>query len=336
MEEILTHGSLFAGIGGFDLGFERAGIKTLWQVEIDGWCRRLLAQRFPGAQQYGDINQCFPELTSSAAGFPARTSPTLASAPELPEAVLDSGGQWCVPFAWYDRATQLWRTWQRCLGGEWTEFLETWPRAGMTRNGIAYQRQPLVPRTSATEHFLWPTPVLNSLNNRPGMGPKSGWGLQAAVRTWPTPTATERENDTTATPSENSLRRYRDGEIKRVRKTRAPTLTSAVKMWPTPSAADSKRAGNFGRGEGNPTLAGAVKMVPTPTARDYRSPGTPERLERAKKESSRGQPLTETVGGQLNPTWVEWLMGFPLEWTALEDSETPLSRKSRSGSPEEL
>jgi hypothetical protein len=34
-------------------------------------------------------------------------------------------------------------------------------------------------------------------------------------------------------------------------------------------------------------------------------------------------------GGTLNPMWVEWLMGFPAEWTALKDSETPLSRKSR-------
>ncbi len=32
-----------------------------------------------------------------------------------------------------------------------------------------------------------------------------------------------------------------------------------------------------------------------------------------------GDRCPETVGGKLNPTWVEWLMGFPLEWTALED-----------------
>jgi hypothetical protein len=33
-------------------------------------------------------------------------------------------------------------------------------------------------------------------------------------------------------------------------------------------------------------------------------------------------------GGTLNPTWVEWLMGFPLGWTDLGDSATRSSRKS--------
>ncbi len=52
---MLTHGSLFAGIGGFDLGFERAGIRTIWQVEIDAYCRRLLAKNFPLAVRFDDI-----------------------------------------------------------------------------------------------------------------------------------------------------------------------------------------------------------------------------------------------------------------------------------------
>jgi hypothetical protein len=41
-----------------------------------------------------------------------------------------------------------------------------------------------------------------------------------------------------------------------------------------------------------------------------------------------GTRLPETRGGHLNPTWVEWLMGFPLGWTDLEDSETPSSPRS--------
>ena len=50
-------GSLFSGIGGMDKGLQDAGWEITWQVEIDRWCRRVLAARFPGATQYGDIRE---------------------------------------------------------------------------------------------------------------------------------------------------------------------------------------------------------------------------------------------------------------------------------------
>lgn len=53
----LTHGSLFAGIGGFDLGFERAGIKTVWQVEIDPFCRKVLEKHWPHVKRFSDIRE---------------------------------------------------------------------------------------------------------------------------------------------------------------------------------------------------------------------------------------------------------------------------------------
>ena len=53
-----THGSLFSGIGGFDLGFRRAGIETAWQVEIDEYCRKVLAKNFPETERFTDIKEC--------------------------------------------------------------------------------------------------------------------------------------------------------------------------------------------------------------------------------------------------------------------------------------
>ena len=43
----MTFGSLFAGIGGFDLAFERAGWTCAWQVEIDPACQDVLARHWP-------------------------------------------------------------------------------------------------------------------------------------------------------------------------------------------------------------------------------------------------------------------------------------------------
>lgn len=53
-----TIGSLFAGIGGFDIGFENAGYRTAWQVELNPVNRAVLADRFPHAQQLEDVRHC--------------------------------------------------------------------------------------------------------------------------------------------------------------------------------------------------------------------------------------------------------------------------------------
>jgi len=54
----LTHGSLFSGIGGIGLGFERVGIETTWQVEIDEYARRVLEKHWPGVERFSDIREC--------------------------------------------------------------------------------------------------------------------------------------------------------------------------------------------------------------------------------------------------------------------------------------
>jgi DNA (cytosine-5)-methyltransferase 1 len=50
-------GSLFSGIGGFDLGFERAGMQIAWQVEIDSFCQSVLAKHWPNVSKYRDIKE---------------------------------------------------------------------------------------------------------------------------------------------------------------------------------------------------------------------------------------------------------------------------------------
>lgn len=69
-------GSLFSGIGGMDLGLERAGMKVMWQVEKDLFCRTILEMRFPDARCYEDIKTFTPgdaaQVDIIAGGFPCQ------------------------------------------------------------------------------------------------------------------------------------------------------------------------------------------------------------------------------------------------------------------------
>lgn len=68
--------SLFAGIGGFDLGFTRAGCEVVAHVELDANCRRLLAAKWPAAVQFGDIRTvdpaALPAVDVVTFGFPCQ------------------------------------------------------------------------------------------------------------------------------------------------------------------------------------------------------------------------------------------------------------------------
>jgi hypothetical protein len=65
------------------------------------------------------------------------------------------------------------------------------------------------------------------------------------------------------------------------------------------------------------------KYWTTPTAHNAKETNAPS-------ESLRNTPtLTAQAGGQLNPMWIEWLMGFPIGFTVLKDWVTPKSRSKR-------
>ncbi len=57
MNDIMTVGSLFTGIGMFDLGFERAGMKCLWQVEKDDYATKILERHWPNVTRYRNVTE---------------------------------------------------------------------------------------------------------------------------------------------------------------------------------------------------------------------------------------------------------------------------------------
>ena len=111
------------------------------------------------------------------------------------------------------------------------------------------------------------------------------------------------------------------------RGTQRGKLEERVAMWPTPQHTDhlmnqsetletwEKRAKQKKEQGINLQFAlrHAVQKFPTPTARDWRDAGPNVNYEKAKKKGR----LAGHSGGSLNPTWVEWLMGYPKEWTDL-------------------
>jgi DNA (cytosine-5)-methyltransferase 1 len=76
MNDEKTLGSICAGIGGFDLGFEQAGWRTAWQIELDDVNRAVLADRFPDAKRYKDLRDwrsySLSRVACVAFGFPCQ------------------------------------------------------------------------------------------------------------------------------------------------------------------------------------------------------------------------------------------------------------------------
>lgn len=254
-------------------------------------------------------------LTLYRADFPVRTSALQEKAQGSKVKEVDFGQKWSELLAKYDHDMCLWKTSQLSLLEDLELSLETWPKWGMTRSGVAYQRQKLEPITSESAFgFYVPTPTASDGTSGSVIGKDDTYY-------------------TTKTGMPRKITRHGvDGSV---------GLGRLVNMWPTPTASEVTKipaTANYGqvglnnhpRLRGYPTRDKSEKSrkFPTPTTRDHIGGYKTESLIRkdGKDRSMDALPNavldglgTETkLGYQLSANWVEWLMGFPVGWSDLK------------------
>jgi hypothetical protein len=234
----------------------------------------------------------FRPLTSSAGASPASPSATPAADRENPIAA-GFGLSSTESYARFNPDGSLLKMCQdyvqSTLDGSLEEYSGTFPKQGLMRSGRLYPLPTSERRISESESSLWHTPN----------------AADAWVPSDPSPEAVE-----------NVLHR---GHANQSRRTTYGSLAKQI-TWPTPMPSDVD-GGRTTKGRHRQNETGLRRAVTTPTADDTGY--------RRQQYAQGGTALSTQIGGQLNPMWVEWLMGFPLGWTDLGDSATPSSRRSR-------
>ena len=224
-------------------------------------------------------------LTSYLAAFRAKTSAPQEREPELTAQDRGCGVIWRESLAKYDPDTSTWRTPHSLLNEESIEFSGTWPRWGLMRDGVSYQQPSLAHHTKETGSGSWPTPLTQDSYER------SAWKIIAQAN-----------------------------EGGKARMTLTRKVKYLEKMWSTPTARDWKDSGPSQGKRKSPSLGTQVHW-PTPRTKGMcGGSGAWNQLNKITTPEEVRQ-MGAGNGGQLNPTWVEWLMGWPLGWTDLKPLE---------------
>jgi hypothetical protein len=204
----------------------------------------------------------------------------------------------CGSLAWYDQSSSSWKTYQQSLVTDWEPYSETWPRWGMTQGGSAYAHPMSERRITETDGLHWPTPDTRGFVNEGSL---------------------------------SMLAKMCDNKEEMFAMGHRAAASKKEKFWPTPTAHNAKEMGYPAEYTRKTIqLRSMVKMWPTPNASDSRdrenmsNPAIQRRAEIGKQLNL--SMVVHPTSGQLNPTWVEWLMGFPIGFTASRDWVTPKSR----------
>ena len=205
---------LFAGIGGIALAEQMAGIEVAGLCEYADYPRMILKKHWPDVPLFKDVTKLDREELTNAGINPDSIG-------------LVSGGFPCQPFSiagkrkgtkddrdlWPEMfriIKQIWPTW---VVGEnvanfaiWnsTERFLTWKARDTKHGHLYYQLVPSMPRTSGSEHSLWPTVTVKDNHKPKGLIKASGDGLAKATKFWLTPVASDGKR--AATMSSETLR----------------------------------------------------------------------------------------------------------------------------------
>ena len=261
---------------------------------------------------------------SSREDFLARISQQPEEAQESTANAPDSGAKWPESLAKYDPDSRSWRTRQCLLLGGLEEYSETFPKWGLMHGGELFRQPTPVLRTCGKGSGFWPTPVASDLSDPKfaGKNGHAGTYLSGAVaqRIWPTPRASDGPKGGNG-PNSRDLsltQAVKTGSASHSRPTATKTATALFADSNTPKSASALAQQWTSTNTPNETESCSPDMLPTPKSRDWKGqtqrgihgPGDSV----AKLDRGDGKP----IGGRLNPDWVEWLMKWPIEWTALK------------------
>jgi len=143
--------------------------------------------------------------------------------------------------------------------------------------------------------------------------------LNRMVKMFPTPTASDIEGGVSKDvqlKDGHFFRENKKGERWGVK------LRDAISMFPTPRANEPGRTTKgYGRALGE-LMEGKQQMFPTPTTRDHKDSTLSPAYQNRNSDSLPIKMMKEgKPGGKLNPEFVEFLMGYPLNWTKIETIE---------------
>ena len=201
----------------------------------------------------------------------------------------------------YDRKLCIWKTSQvlmfdQKMDGQLTGQLwsENWPRSGTTVDGTLYPRKMLAHRISengggSLQNFPTPRAIYGE---HPGM--KDPSHLTGAAMQWNTPNTMDSLNCKSQKALDYEYNTARPGRTNPNNLRDQVAVQEGLRLWPTPATSqDYKPVRPLAPSEADGThgtmLVGAV-----------------------------GDKHPDHIGGQLSSTWVEWLMGIPVGWSALD------------------